>query len=72
MTDERPFPHGSRVDDLDLSSFPLHGANLEGAKLTDAFLCGAEIRATSKAYDSTASRSSCSCRPNSIAASLSG
>ncbi len=43
MTDERLFPAGSRVDDLDLSSVHLHGANFEGAKLTDAYLCGADI-----------------------------
>jgi hypothetical protein len=43
MTDDRQFPHGSRVNDLDLSGVHLHGANLEGAKLTDAFLRGADI-----------------------------
>ena len=36
MTDGRLFPEGSRVDDLDLSGVHLHGANLEGARLTDA------------------------------------
>jgi hypothetical protein len=43
MTGERPFPQGSRVDDLDLSGVHLHGANLEGARLTDVSLCGADI-----------------------------
>jgi len=43
MTDGRLFPDGSRVDDLDLSGVHLHGANLEGAKFTDAYLCGADI-----------------------------
>jgi hypothetical protein len=43
MTDERPFPRGSRVDDLDLSGVHLHGANLEDATLTDAELGGADI-----------------------------
>jgi hypothetical protein len=43
MTDERLFPAGSRVDDLDLTGVHLHGANFEGAKLTDAYLCGADI-----------------------------
>jgi hypothetical protein len=43
MTEERPFPSGSRVDDLDLSGVHLHGANLGNAKLTDTDLCGADI-----------------------------
>jgi hypothetical protein len=43
MTGERMFPAGSRVDDLDLSGVHLHGANLEGVRLTDAYLCGADI-----------------------------
>jgi hypothetical protein len=43
VTDGRQFPHGSRVDDLDLSGVHLHGAILEGAKLTDADLRGADI-----------------------------
>jgi hypothetical protein len=43
MTDERQFPRGSRVDDLDLSGVHLHGADLEGAKLTDSYLRGADI-----------------------------
>jgi hypothetical protein len=30
MADERQFPEGSRVDDLDLSGVHLHGTNLEG------------------------------------------
>jgi hypothetical protein len=37
------FPEGSRVDDLDLSGVHLHGANFEGARLTDAYLCRADI-----------------------------
>jgi hypothetical protein len=40
---ERQFPAGSRVEDLDLSNVHLHGANLEGARLTDAYLLGADI-----------------------------
>jgi uncharacterized protein YjbI with pentapeptide repeats len=43
VTDERQFPLGSRVDNLDVSGVHLHGANLAGAKLTDAYLCGADI-----------------------------
>ena len=29
MPEERQFPQGSRVDDLDLSGVHLHGTNLE-------------------------------------------
>lgn len=43
MTEVRQFPQGSRVDDLDVSGVHLHGANFDGAKLTDAYLCGADI-----------------------------
>jgi hypothetical protein len=43
MTDERQFPAGTRVDDLDLSGVHLHGASFEGARLTDAYFCGADI-----------------------------
>jgi DinB superfamily/Pentapeptide repeats (8 copies) len=43
MTEERQFPQGSRVDDLDLSGVHLHGASLEAARLTDTFLRGADI-----------------------------
>lgn len=43
MTDGRQFPQGSRVDDLDLSGVHIYGANFEGAKLTDTYLCGADI-----------------------------
>ena len=41
--ERRRFPPGSRVDDLDLSGVHLHGANLEGARLTDTYLPGADI-----------------------------
>ncbi len=30
------------MDDLDVSGVHLHGANLEGAKLTDVKFCGAD------------------------------
>lgn len=43
MPYERPFPEGSRIEDLDLSNVHLHGASFEGAKLTDASLGGADI-----------------------------
>lgn len=43
MREGRRFPRGSRVDDLDLSGVHLHGANLEGARLTDTYLVGADI-----------------------------
>jgi hypothetical protein len=43
MTDERQFPEGSRVDDLELSGVHLHGANFEGARLTDVSLYHADI-----------------------------
>jgi DinB superfamily/Pentapeptide repeats (8 copies) len=43
MTCERQFPQGSRVDDLDLSGVHLHGAILEGTRLTDADLHDADI-----------------------------
>jgi len=43
MNDQRPFPPGSRVDDLDVSGVHLHAANLEGATLTDTNLRGADI-----------------------------
>jgi hypothetical protein len=43
MAEERQFPEGSRVDDLDLSGVHLHGANLEGARLTETYLMGADI-----------------------------
>jgi hypothetical protein len=45
MSDARPFPRGSRVDDLDLSGVHLHGANFEGSRLTDAYLCNTDISA---------------------------
>ncbi|MDA8039576.1 MAG: DinB family protein [Actinomycetota bacterium] len=40
---ERQFPEGTRVDDLDLSGVHLHGTNLEGARLTETYLMGADI-----------------------------
>jgi uncharacterized protein YjbI with pentapeptide repeats len=43
MPAERQFPPGSRVDDLDLSGVHLHGTNLEGARLTETYLMGADI-----------------------------
>src|ERR1019366_6843632 len=43
MTDERKIPRGSRVDDLAVSGVHLHGASLEGVRLTDADLRGADI-----------------------------
>jgi hypothetical protein len=43
MADKRQFPAGSRVDDLDLSGVRLHGTNLEGARLTETYMCGADI-----------------------------
>jgi len=43
MSSERQFPSGSRVEDLDLSGVHLHGTNLEGARMTDAYLFGADI-----------------------------
>jgi hypothetical protein len=43
MTDARQFPQGSRVEDLDLSGVHLHGVDLEGARITDAYLRGADI-----------------------------
>jgi hypothetical protein len=43
MTDRRPYPEGSRVEDLDLSRIHLHGAYLEGLRMTDAYLVGADI-----------------------------
>lgn len=43
MSGERQFPVGSRVEDLDLSGVRLHGANFDGAKLTDTSLVGADI-----------------------------
>jgi DinB superfamily/Pentapeptide repeats (8 copies) len=43
MTAERMFAEGTRVDDLDLSGVHLHSANLERARLTDTYLCGADI-----------------------------
>lgn len=43
MSEERPFAEGSRVEDLDLSRVRLHGLNLEGARVTEAYLCGADI-----------------------------
>lgn len=43
MGDERVFPSGTRVDDLDLSGVHLHGTNLEGARLTETYLMGASI-----------------------------
>lgn len=43
MSGERQFPKGSRVVDLDLSGVHLHGASFEGARLTDAYLVGADI-----------------------------
>src|SRR5436305_5642983 len=43
MPERRQFPRGDRVDDLDLSGVHLHGANLEGARLTDTYLVGADI-----------------------------
>jgi Pentapeptide repeats (8 copies) len=43
MPEERQFPRGSRVDDLDLSGVHLHGTNLEGARLTETYLMDADI-----------------------------
>lgn len=43
MTDEGTFPGGRRVDDLDLSGVHVHGANFEGARLTETYLMGASI-----------------------------
>jgi hypothetical protein len=43
MTEERLFPDGSRVDDLDLSGVHLHGANLETTRFTDTSLRDADI-----------------------------
>ena len=43
MSQERQFPRGSRVDDLDLSEVHLHGTNLEGARLTETYLMDADI-----------------------------
>ena len=43
MPEERRFPQGSRVDDLDLSGVHLHGTNLEGARLTETYLMDADI-----------------------------
>jgi DinB superfamily/Pentapeptide repeats (8 copies) len=43
MPQERRFPRGSRVDDLDLSGVHLHGTNLEGARLTETYLVDADI-----------------------------
>lgn len=43
MPEERQFPQGSRVDDLDLSGVHLHGTNLEGARLTETYLMHADI-----------------------------
>ena len=43
MPEERQFPQGSRVDDLDLSGVHLHGTNLEGARLTETYLMDADI-----------------------------
>jgi hypothetical protein len=43
MAHERMFPEGTRVDDLDLSNVHLHAVNFDGAKITDASLCGADI-----------------------------
>jgi Pentapeptide repeats (8 copies) len=43
MPEERQFPQGSRVDDLDLSGVHLHGTNFEGARLTETYLMDADI-----------------------------
>jgi hypothetical protein len=43
MSEERQFPQGSRVDDLDLSGVHLHGTNLDGARLTETYLMDADI-----------------------------
>ena len=43
MTNERQFPAGTRLDDLDLSDVHLHSASFERAKLTDASFRGADI-----------------------------
>lgn len=43
LPDERIFPAGARVDDLDLSGVHLHGTNLEGARMTETYLMGARI-----------------------------
>jgi hypothetical protein len=43
MPEERQFPRGNRVDDLDLSGVHLHGTNLEGARLTETYLMDADI-----------------------------
>jgi hypothetical protein len=38
-----PALSGARLENLDLSSSRLHAANFEGAKITDAWLCNADI-----------------------------
>jgi hypothetical protein len=43
MADERQFPEGSRMDNLEFSGVHLHAASFEGARLTDADLSGADI-----------------------------
>ena len=43
MADERQFPEGTRVDNLEFSGVHLHAASFEGARLTDADLSGADI-----------------------------
>ena len=43
MREKRQFPEGNRVDGLDLSRVHLHGTNLEGARLTETYLMGADI-----------------------------
>jgi len=43
MTDERQFPEGSRVNNLELTGVHLHGVELEGARLTDANFRNAQI-----------------------------
>jgi hypothetical protein len=43
MMPESQLPAGSRIDNLDLSGVHLHGPSLAGARLTDAYLVGADI-----------------------------
>jgi hypothetical protein len=43
VTEERLFLAGSRADDLDFSGVHFHGANLKGARFTDAVLSGVDI-----------------------------
>jgi hypothetical protein len=43
MPEERRLPRGSRAEDLDLPGVHLHGASLEGARLTETYLMDAGI-----------------------------